>query len=288
LVILLLGNEIDMTVPVFREQSLLGTLPEHDHARSEAYLNGATLSGATVGNFSVGVPTLGLPIYGFGGMVQNRTLNGQGHFFYVANDGTRRFDCGLDTGTYIAQIPEFGFKRHFTPLTSLVTTFNDLFLQEGLILHVIAMARIISSTTPVQGWVISTLGVIPLSWVTVQADNVTMSRSAPTLDGFYDGQGAINVPAGTYNITFSVAFYEPQTELNVYVQWGGDYPVLPPQGYLCPTADPSVCSSASPAPPLSAASQAPNNLRLTSLAQAVPFSAMLIAATFMDDERKNS
>jgi hypothetical protein len=288
LLVLFLGNEIDMTIPVFRGQSLLGSLPEHDYARSEAYLNGATLSGATVGNFSAGVPTLGLPVYGFGGMVQNRTLNGQGHFFYAANDGTRYFDYGLDIGTYTAQIPEFGFKRHFMPLTILDTTFNDLFLQEGLILHVVAMARIISSTIPVQGWVDGTIDVIPLSWVTVQADNGTISRSVPTLDGFYDGQGAINVPAGTYNITFSVAFYDPQTSPNVSVQWGGDYPVLVPEGYLCPTAYPSVCSSASPAPPLSAASQARTNLQFASLTQPVPIVAVLIATTFVTAERKNT
>jgi hypothetical protein len=289
LMALLLGNEIDMTIPVFSGASLLGPLPEHDHARSEAYLDTVTFAGATVGNFSSGVPILGLPIYGFGGMVQNRTLNGQGHFFYVANDGTRHFDYGLDTGTYSAEIPEFGFKRHFTPLTSLVATFNDLFLQEGLVLHVIAMARIISSTVPVQGYVVNfPPPIIPLSWVTVEANNGTISESVPTLDGFYDGQGAINVPAGTYNITFSVAFYEPQTSLNVPVQWGGDYPVLPPQGYLCPTADPSLCSSSSPAPPLSLSSQAPTNLRLTSFAHSVPFYVALITTTCVTGERKNT
>jgi hypothetical protein len=282
LLALLLGNEIDMTVPVFSGQSLLGPLPEHDHARSEAYLSGATLSGATVGNFSKGVPTLSLPIFGFGGMVQGGLLNGQGHFFYVAPDGTRYFDYGLDTGTYTAQIPEFGFIRHFMPLTSLDATFNDLFLEEGLILHVIAMARIISSFIPVQGWVASSVdGVMPLSWVMVEANNGTVSRSAPTLDGFYDNQGAINVPAGTYNVTFSVAFYEPQTSPNVHVQWGGDYPVLVPEGYLCPIADPSMCSTASPAPPLSSTGNAPANLFLRNLAQTVPFSAMLIATALV-------
>ncbi len=114
---------------------------------------------------------------------------------------------------------------------------------------------------PVQGWIAgqSSIAVIPLSWVTVQARNGTTSRSVPSLDGFYDGIGAINVPGGTYNVTFSVAFYQPQTALNIPVQWGGDYPVLPPQGFLCPTIDPSVCRSASPAPHLSSLTQAPTN-----------------------------
>jgi hypothetical protein len=217
-------------------------------------------------------------------MVQNMTLNGQGHFFYVANDGKRYFDYGLDLGTYSAQIPEFGFRRHFTPLGSLVSTFNDLFMQEGLVLHVLAMARVISSTIPVQGWVVNPPPfVMPLSWVTVEAANGTISRSVPTLDGLYDGQGAINLPAGTYNITFSVAFYEPQTHLNIYVQWNGDYPVPPPEGFLCPTADPSVCLSPSPL----SISQTPTSLQLTSNIQTVPLSVGFISATYVTCERKN-
>jgi hypothetical protein len=150
------------------------------------------------------------------------------------------------------------------------------------------MARIISSTIPVQGWVVSTLGVMPLSWVTVTADNGTFSRSVPTLDGFYDGQGALNVPSGTYNVTFSVAFYEPQTAVNVPVQWGGNYVVLVPQGYLCPTADTSMCSTSSLAAPLSLVSHPPTNLRSTTLAQAVPFGAALIAMPSVAYERKTT
>jgi hypothetical protein len=205
---------------------------------------------------TAGATSIDFPTFGFGGMVQDKTFNGQGHFFYVTHAGDHDRSCegssnpstwcdyGLDVGNYVTQVPEFGFSRHFTPLSTVSTSFTDLFLEQGSVLNVISMARIISSTTPVQGWIGGNGvggGVIPLSWVTVEATNGTMSRSAPTLDGIYDGPGAINLPGGTYNITFSVAFYQPQTVQAFPVQWGGDYPVLPPQGYLCPTIEPAVC-----------------------------------------------
>jgi hypothetical protein len=238
--VLLLGNEIDTTVPVFAEPSLLGSIPEHDHVIGEAFAG--SLAGAVNGNLTAGIPTLHLPIFGFGGMVQNTTLTGQGHFFYVSHDGTPYFDYGLDVGTYSTQVPEFGFNRHFIPLTTLSATFGDLFLEQGPVLDVFAMARVFSSESVVQGWVAKPTGVfvMPLSWVKVAATNGTITVNVPTLDGSYNPPGALNLPAGTYNITFSVAFYKPQTIQNVQVQWDGDYPVLPPAN-LCPIADPSVC-----------------------------------------------
>ncbi len=254
-IILFLGNEIDLTVPVFMEPSLFGMILEHDHALAQTFAGGS-LQGAVDGNLTEGIATLDFPIFGFGAKVQDRTLDGQGHFFYVPRDGNReqfRFkDYGLDLGTYTTQLPEFGFNRHFTTLATHLTTFDDLFLEQGIFLSVISMARIVNAASLVQGWIANNFGrVIPLSWVTVQATNGTINVSVSTLDGRYDGVGAINLPAGIYSITFSVAchgspcYYASQTVLNYPVYWGADYALLPPFQYLCPLADTSACPAGS-------------------------------------------
>jgi hypothetical protein len=114
------------------------------------------------------------------------------------------------------------------------------------------MARIIQgipSIDLVSGWT-RDLRVVPLSWVRVEATNLSLTRLVPTLDGRYDGPGALSLPEGTYNITFSVAFYEPQTVSTFYVQWNGSYAVLPPLGPLCPIGGIFGICGPSPAPPL--------------------------------------
>jgi hypothetical protein len=189
-------------------------------------------------------------------MVQDGKFTGQGHLYYVAPDGTRYFDYGLDVDKFSTQIPEFGFNKHFMQISPSVTvTFDDLLEEKDAFLNVVAMGRIIQGPREnpkalVTGWVtgIRVNDTIPLSWVRIEAVNSTASRFAPTLDGRYDLQGALNLPAGTYNVTFSVAFYQPQTQVAFAVQWNATYTLLPPLGPLCPTADPSVCSAAASSP----------------------------------------
>ena len=257
---LLIANELDITSPIFSEPSLFWHTPEHDHAIGEAY-SGGGLAGALPVNMTSNDPTLVFPIFGFGAMLNvscnsilqcTSTFSGQGHFFYVAPDGTRYFDYGLDTDTYLAKVPEFGFNKHFTTIIpSFMIDFPDLGLGEDVFLNLYAMARIRQDTfssSLVTGWVAgnSLVEVIPLSWVSVQATNGTFTKSVPTLDGRYDGVGALNLPAGIYDITFSVANYESQTLSGVQVTWNSTYVILPPLGPLCPTADPGVCGSPFP------------------------------------------
>ena len=252
---LLLGNEVPITGPVFAEPNLFYKIPEHDHVIGEVFSGG--LKGAVPGNLTAGIRTLSLPVFGFGAMVLDGTFAGQGHFFYVSSDGTRYFDNGLDIGTYTPQIPEFGFNRHFMQKQTVTAiAFDDLFLDHGTFIDVISMARVNQGTRTnpnalVTGWVAgqSVNQTVPLSWVKVEAMNGTFDRSVPTLDGRFDAQGALFLPKGAYNITFSVAFYQPQS-LILSVNWNDSVPVLPPQGPLCPTADTSLCSF-SAAPPLS-------------------------------------
>ncbi len=246
-VALLIANNINVTAPIYANPNLLGSTPEHDYAVGQAF-GGSGLAGALPANLTAHVPTLLLPLFGFGAMI-NVTCNillqckslflGQGHFFYVSPDGTRNFDYGLDTGKYTAQVPEFGFNVHFMQtVPPQSASFTDLSQGQGVGLKLLTMGMIIVGGAPnalVTGWVRPYLDtVVPLSWVQVQASSSTFSRSVPTLDGEYKGVGALFLPEGVYNLTFSVAFYQPQKKSGVLVVWGGSVSVLPPYGPLCP------------------------------------------------------
>ena len=247
LVALLIANDIDVTAPIFNDPETLFTTQEHEHAIGEAF-GGTGLAGALPANLSANVPTLSLPVSGFGAMtiiacstplICKISFLGQGHFFYVSPDGGRHYDYGLDTGNYTAQIPEFGFSFHLMHLLPPQPIFfSDLSQEYGPVLSLLTMGRIRVSqpiqNSVVMGWV-SRVSNATLSWVQVQASNGTYSRSVPTLDGQYDGPGALFLPEGTYDITFSVSFYKSETWPGVSVLWGGTYSILPPQGALCPT-----------------------------------------------------
>jgi len=241
---LLLGDEIDITGPIFVNQLLLGQLPENDFVIGEAFSQTAGLAGAAPGNITAGIATLGFRILGFGGITQsNGTLNGQGHFFYESPSGSLFFDYGLDnTTSYTAQVPEFGFNTHFMqPVPPASISFSDLFLETGVAMEDIQMATVSSSSAYVTGWVSSDNSIIALSWVSVIGTNSSFSRTATTLDGQYLGPGALFLPQGTYTITFTNPYFISQTLVNLYVQWGSSYAVLPPNGPLCPlvgTCDP--------------------------------------------------
>jgi hypothetical protein len=265
---LLIGDEIDITSPLVNQ--VLGTLPENDYAIGQALLNGG-LSGAVPGNFTEGTLTLSFPIFGFGGMINStkvivaggpptfpEELEGQGHFFYVRPDGTHfncdyntncYFDYGLDNDTYNAQVPEFGFDWHFMqPVPPSTITFNDLFLETGVVIEDILMSTFISISVFGQAD-LPTFTIAPLTWVQVTASNSTFTRTVTTLDGDYVGPGALFLPPGTYNITFSEpAYYTPQTVKLVVQQWGqgypSGYPIDPPNATLCPILPPATtCGS---------------------------------------------
>jgi hypothetical protein len=263
-VTLFLGNEISLTAPIFAEPALFWHTPERDFAIGEAFSSEHLIRGAVPDNLTEGTTTISLRILGFGAMVVNNAVFlGQGHFFYVPLDGSQClyqahfgfqtdlnhcFDYGLDVDNYLAQIPEFGFNKHFmTFLPSVQASFRDLFLVSGVYLDLVAMASIIQGrpTDLVSGWVAgsTTNQTMPLSWVRVDAFNQSLQRFVPTLDGQYDGVGKLNLPAGTYDIVFSVAFYNSQTQMNFQVIWNGTYSLLPPRGPLCPNADTSICSA---------------------------------------------
>jgi len=261
---LLIGDEIDITGPVFVNLELLGNLPENAYAIGQAFGNGG-LTGAVPGNFTTGTPTLSFPIFGFGGMISSANvvtggvssikaggIEGQGHFFYVTGYVPEEttptivyFDYGLDNGTYTAQVPEFGFDWHFMqPVPPSTVTFNDLFLETGVVMEDILMATIVSISVFGQAN-LPTFNIAPLTWVQVTASNSTFTRTVTTLDGDYAGPGALFLPAGNYGITFSEpAYYTTQPPVNLQVQWGMGYPsgftIDPPKGPLCPILPPAA------------------------------------------------
>jgi hypothetical protein len=261
---LLIGNEIDITAPI-RRGGNLGKTTENDFALGEVYVDDTDVSfaGAVSGNFSAQTATFLLPIFGFGGMVYNRTVEGQGHFFYVSPHITvdsslcqnnRCFDYGLDVGLYTVEIPEFGFNEHLMQfVSSPVVNLSDLYLEQGVILSVIIMAKLISGTGPydfVNGLDASLSVDIPLSWARVEAidDSQQIDRLVPTLDGRYIGEGALFLPAGNYTIIFSSPFYQSWTYPEPFVvQWSqGPLRLLPdplcPEGRTCPGSSTSLLS----------------------------------------------
>jgi len=270
--VLLYGDEIDLIAPIFSTPITLGQVPEHAHAIGQAYqVDTSLLAGALAANVTLRTTVIDFPIFGFGATLLNTTFtkfnstfNGQGHFFYVGPDGTRYFDYGLEGNppigvSYFTQLPEFGFSvARFMSISPLsIIFFKDLFLELGSFANSVSMAKVIQGTpiSVVEGFctgLCSPPFVMPLTWVRVSAGNSSYSRSALTVDGQYDGVEALFLPAGSYNISFSVPWYISQSTSQVMVGWSGVYSILPPQGPLCPLADPSICSSTppSPSPPL--------------------------------------
>ena len=233
-VALLLGNGLGMIGTLFISPPPFTTftiIPEHDHVTAQAFSSGSLL-GATPGNLTAGIPTLNLPVFGFGAMVLNTTFVGLGHFFYVQPDGSQKFDYGLDVGNYTYQIPEFGFTKHFMQLPSpLDASFTDLDLEFDSVVDLIAMGSVWHGDqnlvrTEVEG------DIVPLSWIRVEAVNGSIidrcstnlagsiDRCVFTLDGSYDGIGALFLPAGTYTITLrDVAGFCLEKNVTMPVGW---------------------------------------------------------------------
>lgn len=247
---LLIGNQVGITVPIFADPQTLAATQEYDHAIGQVF-SGSSLAGAEMANLSARTFTLQFQIFGFGEMLLNNyTMLGQGHFFYVAPDGTRNFDYGLDVGNYTAQLPEFGFTAHFLQVLAPPSVqFTDLFLELGVFLKVYAMASMMQSGL-ITGWnVYPQYTVAPLSWAQVQASNSSYFRSAPTFDGQYSGVGALQLPAGVYNVTFSSVLFQSMTKLNFQVLWNGNYSLSPPVP-LCPIGNISGTCSETGLPPI--------------------------------------
>ena len=268
-IVLLYGNEIDLTTPLFNDPSTLTTVPEHQHIVAEAG-GSLGLAGAVMENLTVGLPSpLDFPIFGLGGMVNatTRSLVGQGHFFYVPRDAivnprcenygfpvadaNHCFDYGLGKSTFWVNVPEYGFDRHFTQLntTSPYVTFTDLFLELGTGVFLINMAKV-TQNGPVVGWVQSDCSLVPLSWIQViaQATGLPMQITAT-----YDGNYVLFLRGGSlYYLSFTLlSFYPQQPSPPLFLGslgWGSTTPATPVP--LVPSEGSSCSSSSSSAAPV--------------------------------------
>jgi len=145
------------------------------------------LNGAQIHSVPNGSPGFFYKVFGFSG--------GTRHFFYVAPDGTRSKDYGLENGTYLMNVPESGVKWRFMQRADVYAYLTGLGMNYTADLIFIRWG-VIEGT--VKGFDTNTQ-LVPLSWVEVRSD----SRWTPTMDGYY----RLFLPPGSYSITFSEPGY---------------------------------------------------------------------------------
>jgi hypothetical protein len=268
-IVLFLGNEIDLTAPLF-DNGILTEVPEHQHIIAEA--TSPALAGAITENLTVGLASpLDFPIYGFGGMIYvnltsvpvSQSFVGQGHFFYVPRDeivnprcvnygfllrdANRCFDYGMGKATFQVNVPEYGFSWHFTQLntTSPTLSFSDLVLEQGAGIFLIKMAKLTQdSNYPISGendYPIVCAPPVPLSWVQVQAQTGGQQMQTTTT---YDGNYTLFLRGNnTYSLSFVLpGFYpqQPSPPLDLgTLTWGSTTPksllpwLVPSRGSSC-------------------------------------------------------
>ena len=149
------------------------------------------LSGAQILSVPNGSPGFIYKVFGFTG--------GTRHFFYVAPDGTRLKDCGLENATYLVNVPESGVKWRFMQRADVYAYLIGLGMNYTADFDLHQMGVIEGM---VKGYDMN-MQLIPLSWVEVRSD----SRWTPTMDGYY----RLFLPPGSYSITFSEAGYLSQS-----------------------------------------------------------------------------
>jgi hypothetical protein len=271
-IVLFLGNEIDLTTPLFND-TLLTLVPEHQHIITEAV--SSRLAGAMTENLTAGLPSpLDFPIYGFGAMMYvnhtvpiSQTFVGQGHFFYVPrdevvnphcvnygfllSDANHCFDYGMGEDTFQVDVPEYGFNWHFTQLntTSPTVSFSDLLLEQGAGIFLTSMAKVTQDDNyPISGENETCGRPVPLSWVLVQAQAAGQEiRTTTTYDGDYSLFLRGN---NTYSLTFVLpGFYDQTPPLPLgMLAWGSTTPkallpwLIPSSGTSCGVSYGSVVS----------------------------------------------
>jgi len=145
------------------------------------------LSGTQILSVPNGSPGFIYKVFGFTG--------GTRHFFYVAPDGTRSKDYGLENATYLVNVPESGVKWRFMQRADVYAYLTGLGMNYTADFDLHQMA-VIEGT--VKGFD-TNMQLVPLSWVEVKSD----SRWTPTIDGYY----RLFLPPGSYSITFSEPGY---------------------------------------------------------------------------------
>ena len=200
-VILLMGSGINGTVTLIANE-VFSELTENAFIEVDALLN-ENLKGVDVVNVSKGSSVFTFSIYGF---------YGKGHFFYVAPDGTKWPDYGLDVGNYTVYVPEFGFEWKYMQKKLVYANIQDLGVTVGIHFSLYRLGKIYGiikgeAKTPF-------INYIPLVWALITADNIEAYS--------FDGDYVIHLPEGEYNVEYSYPGYEAQT---IHISIGGSFAI---------------------------------------------------------------
>lgn len=211
-VILQLGAGVNGTVAIKKDELYLTPLTEEVFVRIEARSPTWLLSG---------VQTLSLPannigfifrVYGFCG--------GPNHFYYVAPDGTRFNDYGLEQGTYLIQVLDFGYTYRYRQTIEVTVDFPGIDFIVSVNFDVNRLGKIWGIVRGLN----ATGSPVPLSWATI--------NSASIWEFSQDGGYAIHLPEGTHTFTYSAPGYVSQsytvivtgsseTEVNIILSQAG-------------------------------------------------------------------
>jgi hypothetical protein len=211
-VILQLGAGINGTVPIKKDGLYLTALTENVFARIEARSPTGLLSGAQTLAIPAGSIGFIFRVYGFCG--------GSDHFYYVAPDGTRFNDYGLEQGTYFIQVLDFGYTYRYRQTIEVSVNFPGIDFIVGVNFDVNRLGKILGTVRGLN----ATGSPVPLSWATI--------NSASILEFSQDGGYVVHLPEGTYTFTYSAPGYVSQsytvivtgsseTEVNIILSQAG-------------------------------------------------------------------
>ncbi len=211
-VILQLGAGVNGTVSIKKDGLYLTSLTEDVFVRIEARSPPWLLSGAQTLRIPAGNIGFIFRVYGF--------LGGPDHFYYVAPDGTRFNDYGLEQGAYFIQVLDFGYTYRYRQPIEVSVDFPGIEFIVSVNFDVNRLGKILGIVRGLN----ATGSPVPLSWVTINSASIW----AFTQDGEY----AIHVPEGTYTFTYSAPGYVSQsytlivtgsseTEVNIILSQAG-------------------------------------------------------------------
>jgi hypothetical protein len=151
-------------------------------------------------------------LYGFCG--------GPNHFYYVAPDGTRFNDYGLEQGTYFIQVLDFGYTYRYRQTIEVSVNFPGIDFIVAVNFDVNRLGKISGIVRGLN----ATGSPVSLSWATI--------NSASIWEFSQDGGYVIHLPEGTYTFTYSAPGYVSQsytvivtgsseTEVNIILSQAG-------------------------------------------------------------------
>jgi len=211
-VYLQLGAGVNGTVAIKKDVLYSTPLTENVFVRIEARTPTGLLLGAQILSIPAGNIGFIFRVYGFCG--------GTNHFYFVAPDGTRLNDYGLEQGTYLIQVLDFGFTYKYRQTIQVSVDLPGIDFIVSVYFDANRLGKIWGAVRGLN----ATGSPVPLSWVTID----TAPSWAFTQDGLY----VIHMPEGTYTFIYSAPGYVSQsytvivtgsseTEVNIILNQAG-------------------------------------------------------------------